>query len=142
MKKILFLILAAMVAFTACSVSRQTPTAGEAASPSWVGCETEDILTALGAPDRIDMDGRSGSILKYESSPSYSDPEYDILDPGARAVESQYAYFYLNSVGRCYRVESNRELPAAPAHTNAPAVLEWISGGVMLLPLILWISVL
>ena len=108
MKRFILLLLAVM-AVTACGASRRV--AADPAQP-WVGFTTSDILSSLGTPDRIDADGKGGSILVYESTPDYDSPDYDILDPDASAkLTRRYAKFYLNEQGTCYRVDTNRNLP-------------------------------
>lgn len=108
-----FFLLAAVAALSACStvfrVSKET-----APSSPWVGNTTVQILNAMGDPVRIDGDGKGGSVLVYESTPDYNSPDYDILDPDASARTRKYAYFYLDDEGTCYRVDTNRSLPAAP----------------------------
>ena len=108
MKRFILLILAVM-AVTACGASRQVPMDPE---QPWVGRTTSEILTTMGDPDRIDPDGKEGSILVYESAPDYDSPDYDILDPDANAkLTRRYAKFYLSAKGTCYRVDTNRNLP-------------------------------
>ena len=104
------LLLAALALLTACGTSRRVSAAG--GTEPWVGRETEDILERMGTPDRIDPDGKGGSILVYESAPDYSSPDYDILAPEASASPRRYAHFYLDDEGVCYRVDTNRNLPA------------------------------
>ena len=106
------LLLAALALLTACGTSRRVSTAG--GTEPWVGRETGDILERMGTPDRIDPDGKGGSILVYESAPDYSSPEYDILAPEAEARTRRYAHFYLDDEGVCYRVDTNRTLLPAP----------------------------
>ena len=111
MRKIIVLLLV-LVAATACGTSRRVARSQE---QPWVGSSTLEILEAMGDPDRIDGDGKDGSVLVYESAPDYDDPEYDLLDPDASARKRTYAYFYLDSEGECYGVETNRSLPLPPS---------------------------
>ena len=108
MKHFLLLLLA-VVSITACGTARRI-----SADPSqpWVGSTTTDILTQMGDPDRIDDDGKGGSILVYESAPDYNSPDYDILDPDTAARTRKYARFYLDREGVCYQVDTNRNLPS------------------------------
>ena len=111
MKHILLLLLAA-VAVTACGSARRVSTDPP---QSWTGCSTSEILEAMGDPVRIDTDGKGGSILVYESAPDYSSPDFDILDPDAKEGRSRkYAHFFLDEEGICYKVDTNRSLPAPP----------------------------
>ena len=113
MKKI-FILLFAVVLVSACGSSRRVST-DMAGRPTWVGSEALDIIKAMGDPDRIDENGRGGSILRYDSTPDYSDPKYDILDPEAAKHAREYAYFYLDEEGVCYSVDTNHSLPAPPS---------------------------
>ena len=106
------LLLSALALLTACGPSRRVSAADGTAT--WEGRTTSEIIRAMGDPDRIDTDGKGGSILVYETAPDYSSPDYDILAPEASASSRRYAHFYLNDEGRCYRVDTNRNLPAPP----------------------------
>ena len=113
MKRFLFLLIAATLSFTACSVTRRITT--ETQPQTWEGVHALDIMQVMGNPDVIDEDGRGGSIIRYKSVPDDLDPSYDILDPEVSTRPQEYAYFYLDDEGVCYRVETNRNLPAAPS---------------------------
>ena len=104
------LILAALAMLTACCSTRLVSAAD--GTQRWSGRTTEDILGTMGDPDRIDPDGEGGSILVYESAPDYDSPDYDILAPESSARTRRYAHFYLDDEGVCYRVDTNRNLPA------------------------------
>lgn len=114
------LLLSALALLTACGTSRQVSATD--GTPSWEGRTTSEILQAMGDPDRIDSDSRGGSILVYESAPDYSSPDYDILAPEASVRPRRYANFYLDSEGVCYRVDTNRNLPA-PSNYHRSAVM-------------------
>ena len=107
MKKFFILILV-VVLVTSCGVSRKV---SRQANLSWVGHPTLEIIQMMGNPDRIDNDGKDGSILRYEAKPNYEDPSYDILDPDAKPDEGGYAYFYVDREGDCYYVDTDRKLP-------------------------------
>ena len=119
MKKI-FILLFAVVLVSACGTSRRVSMDREG-RPSWVGYDALTIIKTMGNPDRIDENGRGGSILRYDSTPDYSDPKYDILDPDAAKHAREYAYFYLNDEGTCYSVETNRSLPSPPNYYSVGA---------------------
>ena len=137
MKRVFFLILSVLV-LASCSVTRRVTTAP---SQPWVGCTTEDIIKAMGDPDRIDSDGKGGSIIVYESAPNYDDPNYDILDPEASKRPRQYARFYLDNEGICYQVDTNRPLPAAPSSSPVQVGysvwFDWLFMGLLLVGLLL-----
>ena len=118
-----FLLLLAVATVTACGTSRRvTATEG---TPVWEGRTTSEILQVMGDPDRIDSDGKDGSILVYESAPDYSSPDYDILAPEASASPRRYAHFYLDDEGECYRVDTNRNLPA-PRYLPSVSAEFWL----------------
>ena len=75
------LLLSALALLTACGSSRRVSAVDGTAA--WEGRTTSEIMRAMGDPDRIDPDGKGGSILVYESTPDYSSPDYDILAPEA-----------------------------------------------------------
>ena len=132
MKRI-FLLLLAAVAVTACGASRRV--SKEPANP-WVGYTTPDILTRMGGPTRIDETLNGGSILVYEFSPDYTSPDFDILDPQETVREQGYAHFYLDEEGYCFRVDTNRDLPAPP--NNPPAMVRraiWLDA-------LIWVPIL
>ena len=110
MKKLFLLLLVAALA-TSCVTYRQV---SREANPTWAGRTTTQIIQAMGSPDRIDSDGAGGAILRYESQPNYEDPSYDILNPDPAPTGQGHAYFYMTPEGVCYRVDSDRTLPAPP----------------------------
>lgn len=119
------LLLSALALLTACGTSRRVSTTD--GTPSWEGRTTAEIMQAMGDPDRIDSDGKGGSILVYESAPDYDSPDYDILDPAASARPRRYANFYLDREGACYQVDTNRNLPAPPRSSySGPRSTFWI----------------
>ena len=103
------LLLSALALLTACGTTRRV--SASEGTAAWEGRTTSEIMRAMGDPARIDPDGKGGSILVYESAPDYSSPDYDILAPEA-ASPRRYAHFYLDDEGVCYRVDTNRTLPA------------------------------
>lgn len=127
------LLLSAVALLTACGSSRQVSAAD--GTPSWEGRSTSEILRAMGNPDRIDTDGKGGSILVYETAPDYSSPDYDILAPEASASPRRYANFYLDDEGRCYHVDTNRNLPA-PSRARPSASVEFWLDVLYYLPLL------
>lgn len=114
MKRIVLLLLAAGLALTACSTARKVSKATLEDPAPWVGYSTYYITQAMGFPNHITDDGKGGSVLVYESTPDYDSPDYDILNPDVSARKRQYACFYVDEEGVCYRVEANHDLPAAP----------------------------
>jgi hypothetical protein len=110
MKRFFLLVLAA-VAVSACGTSRRVT--AETAHP-WVGFTTEEILLQMGDPTRIDIPKLGGSVLVYEFTPDYNSPDYDLLGGEGTAREQEYAHFYLDEEGYCYRVDTNRNLPVPP----------------------------
>ena len=114
MKRIVLLLLAACLALTACSTARKVSRGSMEDPAPWVGYSTYHITEAMGYPNHITEDGKGGSVLVYESAPDYSSPDYDILNPDASYRNRQYACFYVDEEGVCYRVDANYDLPAAP----------------------------
>ena len=105
----LFILLLAVVLATSCGVSRRV--SKTEVNTSWVGHSTTEILQAMGDPDRIEDDGKGGSIIRYEAKPNFEDPSYDILDPDSAPKMGGYAYFYVDPEGDCYHVDATRKLP-------------------------------
>ena len=117
MKRFILLLLAACLTLTACSVTRRASKASTEDANPWVGCSSADITQAMGYPNHITEDGKGGSVLVYESAPDYDSPDFDILDPEAASRKRQYACFFVDEFGTCYKVETNYDLPAAPQMT-------------------------
>ena len=108
MKKVVILLFAVVLA-SSCGVSRRV---SRNENLSWIGYPALEILQVMGNPDRIDSDGKGGSILRYEVKSDYEDPSYDMLDPEAKPGEGGHADFYLDREGDCYRVDADCRLPA------------------------------
>ena len=134
------LLLLAVVTVTACGTSRRVSAVD--GTPSWEGRSTEEILRAMGDPDRIDPDGMGGSILVYEFAPDYNSPEYDILAPEAEARTRRYAHFYLDDEGRCYRVDTNRPLPVPSRFFHTGVAVEFWLDLLWSIPLLTLIALL
>jgi hypothetical protein len=134
------LLLLAVVTVTACGTSRRVSAVD--GTPSWEGRSTAEILRAMGDPDRIDADGKGGSILVYESAPDYNSPEYDILAPEAEARTRRYAHFYLDDEGRCYRVDTNRPLPVPSRFFHTGVAVEFWLDLLWSIPLLTLIALL
>jgi hypothetical protein len=132
--------LLAVVTVTACGTSRRVSAVD--GTPSWEGRSTAEILRAMGDPDRIDADGKGGSILVYESAPDYNSPEYDILAPEAEARTRRYAHFYLDDEGRCYRVDTNRPLPVPSRFFHTGVAVEFWLDLLWSIPLLTLIALL
>ena len=132
----LFILLAVVLAAISCSTTRKA--SQQTYTPSWRGSSAQDIIAAMGNPDRIDEDGRGGSILVYESTADYDDPQYDILDPEASPKKGRQARFYLDQEGDCYHVESNYSLPAPPRDTVVDSGWGWFD---VLITLLLVVTV-
>lgn len=134
------LFLAALALLTACGSSRRVSAA--VGTDPWLGRDTEEILDRMGTPDRIDPDGKDGSILVYESAPDYSSPDYDILAPEAEVRPRRYAHFYLDDEGRCYRVDANRTLPAPYSAFRAEVLAEFWLDLLLSLPVLTILALL
>ena len=134
------LLLAALALLTACGTSRRV--SASEGTAAWEGRTTSEIMRAMGDPDRIDPDGKGGSILVYESAPDYSSPEYDILAPEAEARTRRYAHFYLDDEGRCYRVDTNRPLPVPSRYFHTGVAVEFWLDLLWSIPLLTIIALL
>lgn len=134
------LLLSALALLTACGSSRRVSAVDGTAA--WEGRTTSEIMRAMGDPDRIDPDGKGGSILVYESTPDYSSPEYDILAPEAEVRTRRYAHFYLDDEGRCYRVDTNRPLPVPSRFFHTGVAVEFWLDLLWSIPLLTIIALL
>ena len=134
------LLLAALALFTACGSSRRISAAD--GTSAWEGRTTAEIMRAMGDPDRINTDGKGGSILVYESAPDYSSPDYDILAPESSARPRRYAHFYLDDEGVCYRVDTNRPLPVPSRYFHTGVAVEFWLDLLWSIPLLTIIALL
>ena len=136
MKKFL-LLLSIVVLATSRSVTRRV---SREAQNYWIGRTALEIMQVMGNPDSIDVDGRGGSILRYEMKPDYEDPSYDILDPDAKPRENGYAYFYVDGEGECYWVDTDRKLIESATYPDDDDNNIWVDL-LFYLPLLLLIFV-
>ena len=134
------LLLSALALLTACGTTRRV--SASEGTAAWEGRTTSEIMRAMGDPDRIDPDGKGGSILVYESAPDYNSPEYDILAPEAEARTRRYAHFYLDDEGRCYRVDTNRPLPVPSRYFHTGVAVEFWLDLLWSIPLLTIIALL
>lgn len=82
---------------------------------AFVGKSHNDVVCALGAPDRETSDGAGGTILIYEDYTSQSVATASNVNyltgtytPGARTTAyTDYVHLYINPEGVCYNVNTN-----------------------------------
>ena len=95
------------------------------ANKEWQGKTHAEIIESYGAPDREVSDGAGGKILVYENtyteirtdmSPMWGGVYgfyYDVMGPRDLNTTSEthvdYAHFYVDSKGICYKVATNME---------------------------------
>jgi hypothetical protein len=117
MKRLLFIsaiLLIASSMFTSCRTYYSVSKASDYTN-AYVGKSHNDIVYALGAPDRQTSDGSGGTILIYEDFTTQSVATAHNVNyytgtytPGARSTtHTDYAHFYIGSNGKCYNVKTN-----------------------------------
>lgn len=80
------------------------------------GATHNQIVSALGAPNRQTSDGNGGTILIYESTSAQSIATATNINyfnktytPGVNTTyHTSYVHFYIDSKSKCYRVKTNR----------------------------------
>lgn len=98
----------------------------------FVGKSHNDIVSALGAPDRQAPDGAGGSILIYEETTTTSTSNsvataYNVnyfsktYTPGTQTNTSvtqntSYVHLFINKEGVCYNVKTNHQKTIAEEH--------------------------
>lgn len=123
MRTIFFLIPAAMLAvMTSCGTSKYIPTEEEELTQNWAGKEYSDIVQSYGAPDRVETDGKDGSILVYEEFATVINRQTDsretVFGPSVTTTitnrdRKYFTNFFLNPEGYCYLVKTNRPVPGS-----------------------------
>ena len=123
MRTYLYLIPAAMLAaMTSCGTAKYIPTEEEELTQTWAGKEYSDIVQSYGAPDRVETDGRDGSIMVYEEfakvMKSQTDTRDTVFGPSVTTTITNqdkrlYMNFFLNPEGHCYLVKTNRPVPGS-----------------------------
>ena len=81
----------------------------------WVGKSYSEIVRHFGAPDRVEFDGKDGSILVYEDFTTTTNTDVDThfgnFDPDYETTvkrEKHYTHFFIDIDSQCYLVKSNR----------------------------------
>ena len=139
MRTIFFLIPAAMLAaMTSCGTSKYIPTEEEELTQNWAGKEYSDIVQSYGAPDRVETDGKDGSILVYEEFATVINRQTDsretVFGPSVTTTitnrdKKYFTHFFLNPEGYCYLVKTNRDVPGS-ARDKQFAKRFWIGVGI------------
>lgn len=117
MKRLLFISAILVIAcgmFTSCRTYYSVSKASDYTN-AYVGKNHNDIVYALGAPDRQTSDGAGGTILIYEDFTTQSVATAHNVNyysgtytPGTKSTtHTDYAHFYINSNGTCYNVKTN-----------------------------------
>ena len=139
MRTYLYLIPAAMLAvMTSCGTAKYIPTEEEELTQTWAGKEYSDIVQSYGAPDRVETDGRDGSIMVYEEFATVMNSETNTRDtvfgPSVSTTitnqdKKLYTNFFLNPEGHCYLVKTNRPVPGSARERHDMRNI-WIVAGV------------
>lgn len=119
MKRLLLISAILVIAcgmFTSCRTYYSVSKASDYTN-AYVGKTHNDIVYALGAPDRQTSDGSGGTILIYEDFTTQSVATAHNVNyytgtytPGATSTtHTDYAHFYINSNGKCYNVKTNHK---------------------------------
>lgn len=141
-----FLILIAFPALSSCSMLR-FHSVEEEYNRAWVGKSYSEIVMHFGAPDRVEFDGKDGSILVYENFTTTTDTDVDThfgnFDPDYKTTVTRskhYTHFFIDNNSQCYLVKSNRvEMDSNSRKNMLKAIAGTWSIG-LLLPLALGIS--
>ncbi|MBR5255734.1 MAG: hypothetical protein IKV62_03040 [Bacteroidales bacterium] len=151
MRTYFYLITAAMLAaMTSCGTAKYIPTEEEELTQTWAGKEYSDIVQSYGAPDRVETDGKDGSIMVYEEFANVLESQTNTRDtifgPSVSTTVTNrdkklYTNFFLNPEGHCYLVKTNREVPGSAMEKHTMKKL-WIGMGIatgvlFLIPIIL-----
>ena len=125
MKRIIRIAVAASLLLIGLSACSTYVSLEPIANKEWQGKPHSKIIEAYGAPDREVSDGAGGKILVYENSytevrtdmtPTWGGVYgfyYDIMEPRDLRTTSEthidYAHFYVDASGICYKVATNME---------------------------------
>ena len=108
----------------------------------WVGKSYSDIVMHFGAPDRVEFDGKDGSILVYEDFTTTTNTDIDThfgnLDPDYKTTvtrDKHYTHFFIDINSQCYLVKSNRVEMDGNAKVNMLKAIVSSWSIVLMLPL-------
>lgn len=143
-----FIILMAIVlpVLSSCSIMKFY-SVEEEYNKAWVGKTYSEIVRHFGAPDRVEFDGKDGSILVYEDFTTTTstdvDTHFGYFDPDYETKVTRnkhYTHFFIDVDSRCYLVKSNRVEMDEKSKSNLLKALVGTWGAGLLIPLAFGIS--
>ena len=136
-----FLILIVVPMLSSCSIMK-FHSVEEEYNKVWVGKSYSDIVMHFGAPDRVEFDGKDGSILVYEDFTTTTNTDVDThfgnFDPDYKTTvtrDKHYTHFFIDINSQCYLVKSNRVEMDGNAKVNMLKAIVSSWSIVLMLPL-------
>lgn len=142
MKRI-FIMLVSLLVLSSCATSVKYISMEQIYTEQWTGRSHSDIVSAFGAPDRVESDGLDGLILVYEKVTTVSEikEKYSGVYNETVTTDKEYTHYFIGSDNRCYAVKSNI-VEADPDSLKRSKRVFWTSYGVGCGALILLIGLL
>ena len=142
MKNFPILLMALAFVFGSCAAVKYIPMEDEY-NKEWKNRSYSEIVTTFGAPDRVEYDGKDGSILVYEKFTTIEttdvDTHFGMFDPDYRTTvktDKEYVHFFLGRDDISYLVKTNQTYPDPKSQKRAKAINLSSFIGILLLPLI------
>ena len=146
MRSRILCLLAAVVAFSSCSILKVSSVEQEY-NEVWKDRTYTEIVMEFGAPDRVESDGNGGNILIYEKVSTTATTDVDThfgnFDPDYTTkvqTHKSYVHFYVGPDHMCYLVKSNKVAFDIQDEKKAKTTLKVCAGvwgtAVLVLPLL------
>lgn len=143
MKKRIITLMTTAMMLCSCATVKYIPMEEEY-NKEWINRSYSEIVMEYGAPDRVEYDGKDGSILVYEkfttTETTNVDTHFGMFDPDYRttvSTDKEYVHFFLGRDDICYLVKSNQTY-ADPKSQKKARIAFW-SGftGILLFPVLI-----
>lgn len=142
MKTRILILMTTAILTCSCATVKYIPMEEEY-NREWKNRSYSEIVMEYGAPDRVEYDGKDGSILVYEKFTTVEttdvDTHFGMFDPDYKtkiSTEKEYVHFFLGRDDICYLVKSNQTY-ADPKSQKKARIAFWSGfAGILILPLI------
>lgn len=146
MKTRSLILIVAAIMISSCATVKYIPMEEEY-NKEWKNRSYSEIVMEYGAPDRVEYDGKDGSILVYEKITTIETTDvnthFGMFDPDYKTMistDKEYVHFFLGRDDICYLVKSNQTYADPKSQKKARAAFWSGFTGICLLPFLVVIA--